>query len=199
MLPLLGTLGIPAPSLSYHLRNTPNQKKEKMKQVQILGASLALLLASTASSHALAIEVLNPSFELRAGHRTVSTATDWAGSSFTELSADVGINRAMDPPQRPELGSTANQISSSISWPTPYTLTIAIGNRTSDSNNPTGTARFGLTAGTEELGVFTEAVSAPNIFQDFVYTFTTGAVAPTATWASGLEQWTSRPVRQRPA
>ena len=74
---------------------------------------------------------------------------------------------------------------------TVYTMTILIGNRTNDGSNPTGTARFGLTAGGTEQGTFTEVTNAQvagQTFQDFTYTFTTGAVAPTGnvgiTWVS---------------
>jgi hypothetical protein len=152
-----------------------------MKQVQLLGASLALLLASTASSHALAIEVLNPSFELPGGGSFSYPSADfWPGSSFTEISADVGITGGDGPRHNGQnSNSAANQIlNTTFTADTTYTLTIAIGNRTSDVGNPTGIASFGLTADGTELGIFTQAVSAPNTFQDFIYTFTTGADAP---------------------
>jgi hypothetical protein len=153
-----------------------------MKPIHILGASLALLLAFTASSHAEALTILNHSFESPGGGGgQYPSATSWDGSSFTELSADVGITGGDGPRHNGQnSGSTANQdLGVAFQASTVYTLTIAIGNRTTDSGNPTGFARFGLTAGGNELGTFTSAVSAPNTFQDFVYSFTTGATAPT--------------------
>jgi hypothetical protein len=105
----------------------------------------------------------------------------WPGSSFTELSADVSITGGDGPRHNGQTsGTSANQVLDQTFAPnTVYTLTIAIGNRTTDANNPTGVASFGLTADGVEVGVFTQGVSAPNTFQDFIYAFTTGAVAPT--------------------
>jgi hypothetical protein len=160
---------------------TTIQNNSFMTKPQLFSASIAVLLASASSSHAATVTVQNPSFELPGGGGgQYPPATSWEGSSFTELSADVGITGGDGPRHNGQnSGSTANQDLGVAFLPDyVYTLTIAIGNRTSDSNNPTGVASFGLTADGTEVGVFTQAVSAPNTFQDFVYAFTTGALAP---------------------
>ena len=153
-----------------------------MKKTIILGASLALLLASASSIQAAAITIQNPSFELPGGNGGQYPSADfWPGSRFTELSADVGLSGGDGPRHNGQnSGDTANQdLGVAFLADTVYTLTIAIGNRTSDTNNPTGTARFGLTADGVEVGTFTEATSPGGTFLDSTYVFATGAVAPT--------------------
>lgn len=153
-----------------------------MKKTIILGASLALLLASASSIHAATITVQNPSFEIATGGGSFPPADFWPGSSFTENSASVGITTGGDGPRHngQDSNSTANQdLGVAFLADTVYTLTIAIGNRTSDPGNPTGTARFGLTDGGTEVGTFTGATSPGGTFLDSTYVFTTGAVAPT--------------------
>ena len=156
-----------------------------MKKRNILGVSLALLLASAASSQAVAIIVQNQSFESPGGNNgDYPAATSWVGSTFTEVSTAVGLNGGHLDRYNGQNGGTAGSQNLGVGFlaNTVYTLTILIGNRTSDSSNPTGTARFGLTAGGTEQGTFTEVTNAQvagQTFQDFNYTFTTGAVAPT--------------------
>jgi len=154
---------------------------KKMTKPQFLGAAV-LLLASASTSHAAAVIVLNPSFEDRIDPgQQYGSAVSWPGNSFTELSADVLVTGGTGPRHAGQSqNDTMNQDLGVTFLPlTTYTLTVAIGNRVS-VNDPTGTARFGLTSGgTIELGTFTTAVSLANTFQDFTYTFNTGAVAPT--------------------
>ena len=151
-----------------------------MKKRNILGVTLALLLASTASSQAVAIIVQNQSFENPGGvAQSYPSATSWVGSSYTEISSEVGLtggdlirHNGQNPnttgSQDLGVGFLANQV---------YTLTISIAKR-----NVSGTASFGLTAGGIDQGIFTQVTPAQVVaetFQDFNYTFTTGAVAPT--------------------
>ena len=156
-----------------------------MKIPAILGSTLVLLFASTSSSQAVAVAILNQSFENPGGGSfSYPPANNWITSSFTEISTDVGLSGGhllRHNGQNP--GSSASQdlgvgfLTDSI-----YTLTISIGNRTTDVNNPTGTAVFGLTAGGTDQAVFTQVASSlvpGGTFRDFTYTFTTGAVAPT--------------------
>ena len=154
-----------------------------MKKRNILGVSLALLLASAASSQAAAIIVLNPSFENPGGGGGQYPAADnWVGSSFTEISTDVGLSGGdLIRYGAQQSGTTGSQdlgvgfLANSV-----YTLTIAVGDR--QTGDVSGTVSFGLTAGGTNQGIFTEVAPAQvtdNTFQDFTYTFTTGAVAPT--------------------
>lgn len=147
-------------------------------------AALALLL-TTASSQADAVIIQNNSFENPGGGTgQYPSADSWNGSSFTEISADVlltGGHLARYAGQNS--GNTATQdLGVGFSADSQYTLTILLGDRTTDAGNPTGTATFGLTAGGIDLGDFTQVTPAQvvdNTFQEFIYTFTTGAVAPT--------------------
>ena len=154
-----------------------------MKKRNILGVSLALILASAASSQAAAITVLNQSFENPGGGGgSYPAATSWVGNSFTEISTDVGLsgghlaryggqNANTTGSQDLAVGFLANSV---------YTLTISIGDRA--TGDLSGTVNFGLTAGGTPQGSFTQVTTAQiddNTFQDFIYTLTTGAVAPT--------------------
>lgn len=148
-------------------------------------SSLALLFASASSGQAAAIIIQNNSFESPGGgNNQYPSATNWNGSDFTEISADVlltGGHLARYAGQNS--GNTATQdLGVGFMADSQYTLTILIGDRTTDINNPTGTASFGLTAGGIDQGTFTQVTAAQiadNTFQEFTYTFTTGAVAPT--------------------
>ena len=158
-----------------------------MKTCHLFGASLALLLSSTSSSHAVAIAILNPSFESPGGGpATYASATDWVGSNFTEISTEVGLNSGGNGLRYngEEGGSTTQILGVSFLSNTKYTLTVAIGNRV--TGNATGSATFGLTAGGIDLPIsfapFTVVAPAQvpgGTFKDFTYTITTGAVAPT--------------------
>ena len=162
-----------------------------MKKHHILGVSLALLLASAASSQAVAISVQNQSFEIPGGAAfTYPQATSWVGSSFTEISTEVGLsgghliryngqNANTTGSQDLGVGFLANSV---------YLLTISIGDRA--TGDLSGTVNFGLTAGGINQGTFTQVTTAQvagQTFQDFNYTFTTGAVAPTGNVGIKLE------------
>ena len=140
-------------------------------------------MASTVSSQAVAVIILNQSFENPGGGAgTYAAATSWVGSSFTEISTEVplsgghlarynGQNDNTTGSQDLRVGFLANSV---------YLLTISIGDRA--TNFLSGTVSFGLTAGGTNQGAFTQvtrAQVADNTFQDFTYTLTTGAVAPT--------------------
>ena len=160
---------------------------QTIKTCQLLGASLALFLASTSTSQAVAVTILNPSFESPGGGpATYTPATDWVGSNFTEISTEVGLNSGGNGLRYngEEGGSTTQVLGVSFLSNTRYTLTLAIGNRV--TGNPTGTATFGLTANGTDLPIsfapFTVVAPAQvpgGTFRDFTYTITTGAVAPT--------------------
>ena len=118
-----------------------------MKIPAILGSTLVLHFASTSSSQAVAVAILNQSFENPGGGSfSYSPANNWVTSSFTEISTDVGLSGGhllRHNGQNP--GSSASQdLGVGLLTDSIYTLTILIGNRTTDVNNPTGTAIFGL-------------------------------------------------------
>ena len=164
-----------------------------MRKRNILGVSLALLLASAASSQAVAIIVLNQSFESPGGNNgDYPPATSWVGSTFTEVSTAIGLSGGHLIRYNGQNGGTTGSQDLGVGFlaDSVYSMTILIGNRTNDGSNPTGTARFGLTAGGIEQGTFTEVTNAQvagQTFQDFTYTFTTGAVAPTGNVGIKLE------------
>jgi len=162
-----------------------------MTKPQFLGAAV-LLLASAATSHAAAVVILNSSFESPGGNpMTYASATDWAGSSFTEISTEVSLTGGTGVRYGGQLASTTMTQDLGVTFlaNTTYTLTVALGNRV--VGDISGSMRFGLTNGGTELGTFT-LVAVPSAvtggtFQDFTYTFTTGAVAPTGNVGISLE------------
>ena len=176
-----------------------------MKKRNILGVSLALLLASAASSQAVAIIVLNPSFESPGGGNGDYPAADnWVGSSFTEVSTAAGINTGGDLLRYngQNVGTAGSQdLGVGFLANTVYTLTVSIAHRTGDSGNPTGTASFGLTAGGTDQGTFTQVTPqvTTNTFQDFIYTFTTGCGTGGQRWNQVGCNGRTWPVRQCPA
>ena len=156
-----------------------------MEITQVLVASFGLLLASASNSDAGAVFVDNFSFENPGGGGgDYPAATSWSGSSFTEISSGIGLTGGTGPRHAAQdPGITMSQDLGIVLLPnTIYTLTVALANRTSEPLAPTGFARFGLTVSGTELGIFSNinvpALVAAQTFQDFTYTFTTGATVP---------------------